>query len=323
MSSHQAHVLARDDPTDRELVRLLGQLDDLLERLGAAESTWSDWLAAVARLSRQRPKHRALLGNSADRLARAAEPARCFRAVLAGSQRTPRGGHPRMSVPRWWRCWRTRGSQRRPRRGRRRRARAAALRTVDLLGPAPADRETRIMITPPSEAATKPDLIPGLLRARHERGPDQLCTRRCKRLAWDGRACATRQCGDSGRSCLVAMDLAGPKLRTGPIQPGPRVIRLRPGRDALGRVVTPARAWLTAAEDPAPAPEPGMPTLPVPGDWLSRRRARDVVPLRHDTRGAKRQVILVLPDSAGESSQPPKRPLISPPTPCCMSTADR
>ena len=48
MSSHQTRLLARDDPTDRELVRLLGELDELLERLEAAESTWSDWLAAVA-----------------------------------------------------------------------------------------------------------------------------------------------------------------------------------------------------------------------------------------------------------------------------------
>ena len=46
-SSHQTHLLAHDDPTDRELVQLLGQLDDLLDRLGAAEATWSDWLAAV------------------------------------------------------------------------------------------------------------------------------------------------------------------------------------------------------------------------------------------------------------------------------------
>ena len=37
-------------------------------------------------------------------------------------------------------------------------------RTVDLLGPAPADRETRIMVTLPSEAATNPDLVRGLVQ---------------------------------------------------------------------------------------------------------------------------------------------------------------
>jgi pyruvate kinase len=48
MSLHETGLLARDDPTDRELVRLLGQLDDLLDSLEVAESEWSDWLAAVA-----------------------------------------------------------------------------------------------------------------------------------------------------------------------------------------------------------------------------------------------------------------------------------
>ena len=53
MSSHQIHLLARDDPTDRELVQMLGQLDDLLERLGARRprglTGWPPW----TRLSRQ------------------------------------------------------------------------------------------------------------------------------------------------------------------------------------------------------------------------------------------------------------------------------
>ena len=43
------------------------------------------------------------------------------------------------------------------------------------------------------------------------------------------------------RNCRVVMDLAGPKLRTGEIEPGPRVIKCRPKRDAYGRVMAPAR----------------------------------------------------------------------------------
>ena len=31
-----------------------------------------------------------------------------------------------------------------------------------------------------------------------------------------------------GRSCRIVMDLAGPKLRTGPLEPGPAVVRIRP-----------------------------------------------------------------------------------------------
>jgi pyruvate kinase len=95
----------------------------------------------------------------------------------------------------------------------------------------------------------------------------------------------------TGRSCRVAMDIAGPKLRTGPIELGPRSIKLRPARDVLGHVVAPARAWLTAAERPTGAPDPAMPTLPVPREWLARRADGDVITL-YDTRGAKRHLVL-------------------------------
>ena len=299
MSTHQAHVLARADPTDRELVRLLGEFDELLERLDAAESTWSDRLAAVA------PGYRASARNIVHYWAIRQIDLRELQARLAAFGLSSLGrSEPHVEatlrivrsavVAILEETWHPPepaavGAEE----GRE----LLRCRTVELLGPAPAGRDTRIMVTLPSEAATKPDLIPGLL----ERGMNvaRINCAHDDANAWRGMAGHVRHASvATGRSCLVAMDLAGPKLRTGPIQPGPRVIRLRPGRDALGRVVTPARAWLTAAEDPAPAPEPGMPTLPVPGDWLSRRRARDVV-LLHDTRGAKRQVILVLPDSGG------------------------
>jgi pyruvate kinase len=110
--------------------------------------------------------------------------------------------------------------------------------------------------------------------------------------AWRAMADHVRQASrETGRSCLVAMDLAGPKLRTGPIQPGPQVVKLRPARDALGRVVAPAQAWLTSNDNPKPPPNPGITALPVPEEWLCRRRAGDVVNL-YDTRGAKRHLTL-------------------------------
>jgi hypothetical protein len=40
--------LVRDRPANRELVRLLAQLDGLLGGLDAAESVWREWLANVA-----------------------------------------------------------------------------------------------------------------------------------------------------------------------------------------------------------------------------------------------------------------------------------
>jgi pyruvate kinase len=87
-----------------------------------------------------------------------------------------------------------------------------------------------------------------------------------------------------GRSCSVLMDLPGPRVRTGGVEPGPRVVKARPVRDELGRVQHPARLWLTGADAPTPPPEPADAVLPfpagfvaalVPGDQLRFRDARD------------------------------------------------
>jgi pyruvate kinase len=108
--------------------------------------------------------------------------------------------------------------------------------------------------------------------------------------AWKAMAAKVRAAAD-GRPCLVAMDLAGPKLRTGPLAPGPKVLRVRPIRDALGQVETAGRGWLTSAQEPAPPPEPGLATLPVDRAWLSRRREGDELQL-FDTRGSKRRLLV-------------------------------
>jgi hypothetical protein len=71
----------------------------------------------------------------------------------------------------------------------------------------------------------------------------------------------------TGRMCRVAMDLPGPKLRTGPLEDGPSVIKLRPTRNTLGRVVTPAVCRLSATENPAAPKVSGVPVLPVPEAW--------------------------------------------------------
>ena len=89
------------------------------------------------------------------------------------------------------------------------------------------------------------------------------------------------------RPCLVAMDLAGPKLRTGPLEAGPRVVRLQPRRNAWGQVVAPARGWLTSAQNPAEPPEAGTGDAARDADdWLTRRRTGDVIALT-DTRGSQ------------------------------------
>lgn len=155
-----------------------------------------------------------------------------------------------------------------------------------LLGPATPGRGVRIMVTMPSEAGDDYTLVYDLLK----QGMD------CMRIncAHDDAATWARMIGhlrraeqSLGRSCRVMMDLAGPKLRTGPVEPGPAVIRVRPRRDALGRVTAPARIWLTAEDAPHSPPAPADACLPVPSGWLAGLRTGECVKLA-DARDARR-----------------------------------
>jgi pyruvate kinase len=159
---------------------------------------------------------------------------------------------------------------------------------VDLLGHLPTGRAARIMVTLPSEAATDSSLVRELVEAGMN-----IARINCAHddpQAWRAMAEHVRAASTSADTpCLIAMDLSGPKLRTGPLEPGPRVVRLHPRRNALGHVVAPARGWLTSAQNPSEPPAAGMVALPVPDDWLTKRRTGDVIALT-DTRGSHRKM---------------------------------
>jgi pyruvate kinase len=163
--------------------------------------------------------------------------------------------------------------------------------TDALLGPAPPGRKVRIMMTMSSDAATNYEGVRKLV----EKGMD------CMRIncahddpeAWMGMIRNLEKARvETGRHCRILMDLAGPKLRTGPIEPGGAVIRCRPKRDEYGRVVAPARIWLTASESSEAAPGTACACLPVAGSWLEKLQKGDLVRLR-DARGAQRTMHVV------------------------------
>jgi pyruvate kinase len=153
------------------------------------------------------------------------------------------------------------------------------------LGPAPAGNATRIMVTMPSEAAEEPQLIESFLaqgmtimrvNCAHDH-PD----------AWAGMLANLRRAeAKLGKSCRVAFDLAGPKLRTGAIEPGPEVIRFKPTRDALGRVLTPA--IVRFSEAPADADDEAF-TIPVEPTLIRKARPGDRIRLE-DARGRHREL---------------------------------
>ena len=155
-----------------------------------------------------------------------------------------------------------------------------------LLGSPSSDRKVRIMVTMSSEAATDYELVRDLLRS----GMD--CMRiNCAHdnpeawLAMIGNLQRARE--ETGRDCRILMDVAGPKLRTGPIEPGLSVIKCRPKRDVYGRVVTPACIWLTPNDDPEPAPGPANACVPLSASFLKQLRLGDKIRLR-DARRAQR-----------------------------------
>jgi pyruvate kinase len=163
--------------------------------------------------------------------------------------------------------------------------------TVALLGPEPAERGVRIMVTMPSKASEDYYLVRELL----DRGMN------CMRIncahddiaAWGRMVAHLRRAEqDVGKPCRILMDLAGPKLRTGPIEPGPQVLKWRPQRDEFGRVTAPARIWLMPEDHPEPPPAPADATLPVRGRGLKKLGAGDRIAFT-DTRGKSRCLTIV------------------------------
>jgi pyruvate kinase len=97
----------------------------------------------------------------------------------------------------------------------------------------------------------------------------------------------------AGRTCLIHMDLAGPKLRTGEMAASPGLLRLKPKRDERGDTRAPAYFLFDASGEPG---GPGLrgatglagyPRVSVARDWLDRLQPGNLVEAT-DTRGKKR-----------------------------------
>lgn len=166
-----------------------------------------------------------------------------------------------------------------------------------LLGPQPYGRDVRIMVTLPREAAEDADWVRDLVAA----GMD------CARIncAYDDVACWQRMAdhvrqaeAELEASCQIVVDLPGPKLRTGPIDTGPSVVRISPHRDRYGQVLQPAQVWLYAQGSEPPQVSAGTTALPLPVEALRSLQAGDVLVFR-DARESKRRLEVISSTSEG------------------------
>jgi pyruvate kinase len=167
--------------------------------------------------------------------------------------------------------------------------------TNAILGPAPQGRQTRIMVTMPGEAADDPGLIRGLLEAGM--GIMRINCAHDSPTTWERMVRHLRNAeSDLGKRCFVSFDLAGPKLRTGPIEPGPAVVRWRPTRNSMGQVTEPARVRLVTGGNRPDTKE--RTAIPVEGALLGKAEPGDTFAFA-DARNRKR-VLRVIEAHQGE-----------------------
>ena len=115
--------------------------------------------------------------------------------------------------------------------------------TIELFGPYFENSKAHIMVTLGTEAAWDYPLVCALLNkgmtcarinCAHDDPPIWLAMIRNLRRAE----------AETGHSCRILMDLAGHKIRTGPIQLGPAIHHIKVKNDAYGNTTTPAQLIL-------------------------------------------------------------------------------
>jgi pyruvate kinase len=166
-----------------------------------------------------------------------------------------------------------------------------------LLGPVPKGRAVRVMVTMPSEAAQSYELVKGLIEA----GMDVMrinCAHDSER-EWESMITHMHRANqDLGQQSKVLMDLAGPKLRTGPIHRGHHVVRWRVGNNARGTVVAPARIALLgkhAASESLPSVDA---LLPAPEKLLRSALLGDTVWVKDSQKKKRRLTVIHKADHA-------------------------
>lgn len=156
-----------------------------------------------------------------------------------------------------------------------------------LFGPSVEGRYSRIMVTVGSEAADSEDLTYNLIKSGVN-----IIRINCAHDNPDVWRCIIENIRSSSQileqPCRVLMDLAGPKLRTGPFKPGPNVKKIKPLKDARGVVISPALVWISPPEVKPPTHRSHVAVVPVDDSlWIRSLEVGDVLKF-YDARGKRR-----------------------------------
>jgi pyruvate kinase len=163
-----------------------------------------------------------------------------------------------------------------------------------LFGQRPSHRITRIMVTLPTEAATDAAFVSALIESGMETARIN-CAHDSPQV-WKGMIDNVRsQAKAMGRDCKIMMDLAGQKIRTGPVAQQPGVIRIRVQRNTYGAVTRPTFVELYDADrfpnGSAPFEISHRHSIPLSNELFRQLAAGDRL-LVKDARGKQRQLLI-------------------------------
>jgi len=164
-----------------------------------------------------------------------------------------------------------------------------------IFGDSPTDRDATIMVTLPTEAGRNTSLLSELIAAGMNVA--RINCARDSQETWASMVDNVRAAAEeSGSACKIVMDLAGPKIRTGDLRPGPRVFHIKPRRDPMGRTIAPRRIRLIP--DDVVWRGTKVLVIPVPSECIEYAHEGDQIRFK-DTRGKKRRLDVILKDEKG------------------------
>lgn len=171
------------------------------------------------------------------------------------------------------------------------------MNTRKLFGFQSKNRWTRIMVTLPTDAAEDYGLINRLIRKGMNSARIN-CAHDSPEV-WEKMIAHIQKSNKaSKKSCKIMMDLAGPKLRTGTMKPGPEILRFKPQRDLSGIVTKPARLWI-APPTVLPPDDTADAIIPVEPALVKKLKRGNIIHFT-DARGKKNNIVIERKQGGGK-----------------------